>query len=55
MLNQQSIVTAELKGPGSPNTPPHVTVFLRDTSMRILEAALAFGALATAILLGLGR
>jgi hypothetical protein len=54
-VDRPSIATAEITVPGAPAVQPQVTVFLRDTSMRILEAALAIGALATALLLGLGR
>ncbi|MBI2780894.1 MAG: hypothetical protein HYX55_03725 [Chloroflexi bacterium] len=35
--------------------PNHVAFLLRDTSMRVLEGALALGALATALILGIGR
>lgn len=55
-MDRQSIVTAEL--PGSPVADirsAHVAALLRDSSMRLLETALAIGALATALLLGLGR
>lgn len=55
-MDRQSIVIAEL--PGSPVAEignADVAALLRDSSMRLLEAALAIGALATALLLGLGR
>ena len=61
-MGRQSIITAKL--PGSPATDvaevaevarAQVALLLRDTSMRVLETALAIGALATALLLGLVR
>lgn len=54
-MDRQSTITAELPGTGSKVARPDVAIILRDTSMRLLETALAFGALATALLLGLGR
>jgi hypothetical protein len=54
-VDRQSIATADLPGTGSEAVSRDVTVILRDSSMRILEAALAIGALATALLLGLVR
>ena len=40
---------------GLPEGEPRVSVLLRGASMRVLEAAVAVGALATALLLGAGR
>ena len=55
-MDPQSIIAAELPGAtASEVRPVKVAALLRDSSMRLLEAALAFGALATALLLGLGR
>ena len=55
-MGRQSITTAELPGsPASEVARAKVALLLRDTSMRVLEAALAIGALATALLLGLVR
>jgi hypothetical protein len=55
-MDPQSIIATELPGATTAEVR-HVKVaaLLRDSSMRLLEAALAFGALATALLLGLGR
>lgn len=54
-MDRQSTITAELPGTVAKAVPPDVAIILRDTSMRLLEAALAISALATALLLGLGR
>ena len=55
-MGRQSITTAELPGsPASEVARAKVALLLRDTSMRVLEASLAIGALATALLLGLVR
>ena len=54
-MDRQRTSTAELPGSAVPAVRPDVALILRDSSMRILEAALAFGALATALLLGLAR
>lgn len=54
-MDRQATITAELPGTAAQASRPDVAGILRDSSMRILEAALAFGALATALLLGLGR
>lgn len=54
-MDRPSTITAELPRTGSNAVRPNVAIILRDTSMRLLETALAIGALATALLLGLGR
>lgn len=54
-MDRHAIISGELPGTAVPAVRPDVAVILRDSSMRILEAALAFGALATALLLGLAR
>jgi hypothetical protein len=55
-MGRQSIITAELPGSPAPDLQrTKVAIMLRDTSMRVLEASLAIGALATALLLGLVR
>ena len=58
-MDRQPIATVDLSSTATVATAEglqsHVTSLLRDTSMRVLEAALAIGALATALLLGLGR
>lgn len=55
IVERQATSTAELSGAAAPAVRPDVAIILRDSSMRILEAVLAFGALATALLLGLAR
>lgn len=40
---------------GLPGSEPRMSVLLRGASMWVLEAAVAVGALATALLLGVGR
>lgn len=55
-MDREPITTVELPGAAvSRGLQSHVASLVRDTSMRILEAALALGALATALLLGLAR
>ena len=55
-MGRQSIITAELPGsPASEVRRDKLAILLRDNSMRLLEASLAIGALATALLLGLVR
>lgn len=52
----EAILPAILSSPvGLPGSEPRMSVLLRGASMRVLEAALAVGALATALLLGVGR
>jgi hypothetical protein len=55
-MGRQSIITAELPGSSASELRrAKVAILLRDNSMRVLEASLAIGALATALLLGLVR
>ncbi len=55
-MDRQSIIAAKLPAGATVGVQgAKVGALLRDSSMRVLEAGLAFGALATALLLGLGR
>lgn len=55
-MDAQSTIASELPGSATvEGQGAKVGAILRDSSMRVLEAVLALGALATALLLGVGR
>jgi hypothetical protein len=53
-VDTQPVATVDLPGTAAAAQSP-VASQVRDMSMRVLEAALGLGALATALLLGLAR